>query len=138
MHRWLFVFLFLLNLRRSSCPDLPTYLLTKYGNNIRQTYRRLETSLRRKHKAVCDQEFLLYCQFNDVLPNFVKFKLYRSSLYHTSFYGDATRDLLQLEIRSKDRLVDHHSKSSQRLYETLKSTLSFHLTYAGSFILCLV
>ena len=125
MYKWLFVLLFLLNLRRSSCPDLPTYLLTKYGNNIRQTYRRLETSLRRKHKAVCDQEFLLYCQFNDVLPNFVKFKLYRSSLYHTSFYGDATRDLLQLEIRSKDRLVDHHSKSSQRLYETLKSTLSF-------------
>ena len=123
--RWLFVILFLLNLRRTSCPDLPTYLATKYGNHVRQTYRHLETSLRRKHKALCDLEFLLYCQLNDIVPNFVKFRLYKSSLYHTAFYRDSTRELLQLEIRSKERLVDQHTSTSQRLFDTLKSTLSF-------------
>ena len=115
----------MLNLRRRSCPDLPTYLRTKYGNHLLRTYRQLETSLRRKQKALCDQEFLLYCQLNDVVPNFVKFKLYKSTLYNTVFYRESTRELLQLEIKSKDKLIDKHTSTSQRLLDTLESTVSF-------------
>ena len=81
----LFVLLFLYRIRRSRCQNLPEYLRQKYGQQTLLSYRRLETTVKKQRKADLDSEFLLYCQVNHVIPNFIKFKLYRQSLHHSFF-----------------------------------------------------
>ena len=124
MLRWLFSVLFLLNLRRSSCPNLPAYIRTKYGLQTLRSYRHLETSQRRYLKAQLDLDFLLYCNLNNIIPNFIKFKVYRASLYHTEFYRDSTQRLLNIEITHKEKLISKHKKKSESLSNAIKSTIS--------------
>ena len=124
MLRWLFSILFILNLRRSRCPDLPVYLRNKYGQQILRTYRHLETSLKRSQKAQLDLDFLLYCRLNNITPNFVKFKVYRASLYHSEFYHDATRQLLDIEVKCKEKLITKHKDTCNSLFNVLQNTVS--------------
>ena len=119
----LFVLLFLLRIRRSRCRNPPEYLRAKYGHPTLLTYRRLETSLRKQKNADLDLEFLLYCQLNHVIPNFIKFKLYRQSLHHSVFYQEATEKLLNMEIQYKERLFRKH-QTSVKLFECLRNSLS--------------
>ena len=125
MLRWLFSILFILNLRRSRCPNLPVYLRNKYGQATLRTYRHLETALKRSQKAQLDLDFLLYCRLNNITPNFVKFKVYRASLYHSEFYHEATRQLLDIEIKSKEKLIIKHKNTCNSLFNVIRDTVSF-------------
>ena len=121
----LFVLLFLFRVRRSRCQNLPEYLRVKYGHATLLSYRRLETSLRKQKKADLDLEFLLYCKLNNVVPNFIKFKLYRRSLHHSVFYHEATEKLLDMEIRYKERLAKKHEQTTVKLFNVLCNSLTF-------------
>ena len=71
-----------------------------------------------------DLDFLQYCSLNNIVPNFIKFKLYRSSLYHTQLYSDTTRQLLQMEIKLKEKQVDKQLKSYEHMYQLICNNLS--------------
>ena len=97
----LLALLFLVKIRLSRSDNVHDYLRRKYNGSTIKDYRRLESSTKKLKKAELDHEFLLYCKMSNVTPNFIKFKLYRSSLYNTDFYRSATETLLDMEIKTK-------------------------------------
>ena len=125
MHRLLFVLLFLIRIRLARSQNFPEYVRVRYGQPTLLSYRRLESSLRKQRKAELDSEFLLYCQVNNVIPNFLKFKLYRQSLHHSVFYHEATSKLLEMEIRYKTELCNKHKYAVDSLFASLCNSLSF-------------
>ena len=125
MYHLLFVLLFIIRIRLSRCHHFPQYLRERYGQHVLQSYRRLESLLKKHRKAELDLDFLLYCEMNNVIPNFLKFKLYRQSLHHTVFYHETTEKLLTMEIRYKEKLVKKHKQAVDLLFESLCNSLSF-------------
>ena len=114
-----------MKLKFSRNENIAAYLRHKYGGPVLLSYRRLESSTRKWKKAKLDHDFLLYCKMSDIVPNFVKFKLYRSSLYNSDFYKSATRTLLDLEIDVKVKSVNRLSKSVSAFSAALCNSLSF-------------
>lgn len=114
--RRLMTILFLTRIRLSSSRHVADYLRRKYDGPTLRTYRQLESSSKKLEKAQLDYDFLLYCKLNNIVPNFVKFKIYRRSLYNSEFYKDACLNLLDMEIAFK-------SKAYKRL-ESRVSSLS--------------
>ena len=118
-------FLFSLKCRlASSDNNVIGYIRRKYDASVLYNYRRLESSTRRLRKAQLDYDFLLYCKMGNIIPNFVKFKLYRSSLYNTDFYKDATMSLLELEIDFKCKAIKRLQVTVNSLSQTLFQSLS--------------
>ena len=103
--RYLFATLFLLYLRLARRETIGDYLRRKYDVATLQSFRRLESASRKLKKAQLDEDFLLYCSLNNIVPNFVKFKLYRASLYDSDFYTAACRSLLDLEMKHKAKFI---------------------------------
>ena len=76
----------------------------KYGSGVLYIYRRYEKNQLKLKKTALDLEFLRTCMANHVFPNFIRFKLFRSSLYKSHFYRRAQEDLLCIEINHKENL----------------------------------
>ena len=123
--RYLFATLFLLYLRLARRETIGDYLRRKYGVAILQSFRRLESTSRKLKKAKLDEDFLLYCSLNNIVPNFVKFKLYRSSLYDSDFYTAACRSLLDIELRHKAKNISRLETKVSSLCEDFYCNLSF-------------
>ena len=66
-----------------------------------------------------------YCKCNHVIPNFIKFKLFRKSLYNSEFYQQAVLDLLEIEINHKNRKSHCLSQRVQDLDLRLRDVLGF-------------
>ena len=97
--------LFLLKLRHYRSNNVTNYLRRKYDGSTLRNYRRLESSMKKLRKAQLDLDFLLYCKTGSIIPNFIKFKLYRVSLYSTEFYKSTTQSLLDIEIDFKNKSI---------------------------------
>ena len=102
-----------------------TFIRRRYGEDLLTSCRSLEKVTRRQRKAELDLHFLQYCRLNDIVPNFVKFKLYKSSLYQTHFYDDATKKLLDMEISYKHRCVKKLTDQMNNLLVSVTGKLSF-------------
>ena len=121
-----FVLLFLLHVRLARCHNFPEYLWVRYGNQTLPSYRGLGTSLKKQRKAELDSEFLLYCQINNVFPNFIKFKLYWESLHHSVLYKDTTAKLLEIKILYITRRdCPKNKQNTETLFRFLCNLLSF-------------
>ncbi len=101
------------------------YLRRKYDVATLSSHRLLERKLRKLKKAQLDLNFLLTCKLNNVVPNFLKFKLYKSSLYNSDFYHDSVLYLLNLEITSKEKSIAHLNIDALRLEKALTQSLTF-------------
>ena len=112
----LLTILFIVKLKLTRSENVTTYLRRLYDGSTLRTYRRLESSTKKWKKAQLDYDFLLYCKMSNIVPNFIKFKLYRSSLYSSEFYKSCTQSLLDIEI-------DFKTKATKRLKLSV-STLS--------------
>ena len=123
MIRFLLSILFLFKLKLTRGNNVTTYLRRKYDGLTLRNYRRLESSMKKLRKAQLDHDFLLYCKMGSIIPNFVKFRLYRSSLYSTEFYKNTTESLLEMEIEFKSKNVNRLntvvSSNSTALYDTI-------------------
>ena len=117
--------LFILKCKFSRNYNLGDYIRRKYDGSTLQNYRRLESSTRKWKKAQLDYEFLLYCRMCNIVPNFIKFKLYRSSLYNSEFYRSSTESLLNLEIDFKNKVIKRLGLTVSSLTATLYDSLSF-------------
>ena len=62
---------------------------------------------------------------SNVIPNFVKFKLYRSSLYNSQFYQSSTKSLLDIEINFKNKCVKRLEQQVLSLSTSFYDSLSF-------------
>ena len=123
--RILFVILFLLRVRLQGHNSFHTFIRRRYGNDLLSSCRTLERTTRRLRKAELDLHFLQYCRLNNVVPNFVKFKLYKASLYQTHFYEDATKNLLNMEINYKQKNVNKLNDLMNTLFDSVIEKLSF-------------
>ena len=123
MIQGLFAILFIIKLKLSRSETITSYIQRKYDVSTLRLYRHLESSKKKWEKAKLDHEFLLYCKMSNIVPNFIKFKLYRSSLYNSDFYRSATQSLLDTEInfklKSVNRLKGLVSSFSTSLFNTL-------------------
>ena len=114
MQTRLLVLLFIIKLKFSRNESVAHYVRRKYDGPTLRAYRRLESTTKKWRKAELDYDFLLYCKLSDIVPNFVKFKLFRTSLYNSEFYKETTNRLLDLEI-------DHKFKSIGKLKAVVTS-----------------
>ena len=124
MFRSLLVILFLLRIKLSRSAHTADYLRRKYDGYTLRLYRRLESSTKKWKKAQLDQDFLMYCKMNNIMPNFVKFKLYRASLYSSEFYKSSCLSLLNIELNLKSKAITRLKSSVTSLSNTLYSALS--------------
>src|SRR5215469_1490602 len=105
---WIVLFLFKLKFKKNE--TFKSYLSRKHGEDTVRSFRRVEALKRRLLKAELDLEFLTYCEVNNIIPNFINFKLYRKSLYQSEFYRSSVKRLLDLEIRFKSKRVEKLKK----------------------------
>ena len=120
----LLAILFIIKLKLSRSRNLPNYIRQKYDGNTLRIYRHLESSIKKWKKAELDHDFLLYCKMSNIVPNFIKFKLYRSSLYNSDFYKSATQSLLDIEINFKTKSITKLKSSVLSLSDSLYDELS--------------
>ena len=117
--------LFLIKLRFNRNRNFHDYVKEKYGGTAIRNIRKLEESEKKLAKARLDRDFLLTCKSNNCVPKFLKFKLYRKSLYNSEFYRNAIATLLDTEINFKSKRIKLLSSKTEQLNKCLKSTLSF-------------
>ena len=117
--------LFIIKLRLSRSRNLQTYIRSKYGGSTLKLYRKAEAFSKKSTKAQLDKEFLLTCKMNKIVPNFVKFKLYRKSLYSSDFYKTAIETLLDNEIKYKDKHFKSVTNAHSLQMTNLKNSVSY-------------
>ena len=104
---WLVLALqFIIKLRFPENKSTSDIITRRYGRNAWLLIRKWELALRRWEKAKLDAIFLERCVLYNVTPKFVKFKLYKSSLYKKKFYKDWQTFLLRNELVSKNESVN--------------------------------
>ena len=124
LQSFFYAVLFLLRLQFRRFPHFHELVRRRYGGELLSQCRKLESYSKKLEKAKLDLEYLQYCTLNNISPNFVKFKLYKSQLYYSQFYADATKKLLNLEITSKEKLIVLHSSTVDSLKLHIFSVLS--------------
>ena len=121
----LLAILFLLRIKLSRSDHVADYLRRKYDGPTLKLYRRLESSAKKLEKARLDSEFLMYCGLNNIIPNFIKFKVYRKSLYCSNFYKDTCQNLLNIELNFKSKAVKRLQSLVSALSASFYPSLSF-------------
>ena len=116
--------IFLLRLHCGAIVNVINYIATTYGEEGRKLLRRYENHSRRLEKAKLDLSFLIKCKVYNVFPRFLKFKLYRKSLYSTPCYKSIQSKLLNNEINFKKRSIQKLSTVNNQIYDNIKSTYS--------------
>ena len=105
------VFLFLIRLRFPQNESLFTTIRRRYGAETTKDLRKWERAAKQLMKAELDEELLLRCHTECVVPKFLKFKIYRENLRNSPAYKDCQQVLLRNEIdykrRIKRRLSEH-------------------------------
>ena len=91
------------------------YLQRSYDASVLTSYKQLETTARKLRKTDLDIRLLYTCKMNKIVPNFVKFKLYKKSLYASKFYQDATQEInfkekQSIRLESKFTQLEHSLK----------------------------
>ena len=104
---WLVLALqFIIKLRFPENESTSDIITRRYGRNTWLLIRKWELALRRWEKARLDATFLERCLLYNVTPKFVRFKLYKSSLYKKKFYRDWQNFLLRNELALKNESVN--------------------------------
>ena len=74
-----------------------------------------------------DIRFLVKYQNENIIPNFLKFRLANKNLQNSDTYGKCQQSVLQIEINDKKS----HLKSLQNEFNRLRSDLQFRLNCIG-------
>ena len=92
--------LFILRIRFPKDQSLVYTIRRRYGNNTVKTLRKYEKLDYKNRKAKLDLDFLQTCQNNNVMPNFLHFKLANKSLKTSEAYRNCQNQLLIAEIQA--------------------------------------
>ena len=121
---------FILSLVKNFVPNPISYIKNNYGHQQVKVYRKFLTESSKLQKCKLDLLFLTKCKTYDVIPKFLRFKLYRKSLQSQQFYKSWQVKLLDQEIVNKkqqisslqDRLLDTEASVRQN-FRLLDQTL---------------
>ena len=99
IHVAVFVFLFLARVRFPKSKSIAEVIRSRYSENTVKRIRKLEKLDYPLHKADLDLQFL--CKCDDVIPDFLNFRLVNSHLQYASTYRLCQLNLLREEIHRK-------------------------------------
>jgi len=118
------VLLFLLKIRFPKNRPISNILKERYGVPLLQKFRSLEKTTKKLDKAKCDDEFLQSCLAYNVIPRFLRIKLYRRSLETSSLCKSWQMKMLRKEISSKQRTINEIQSKIDSLLNDIKSVMS--------------
>ena len=119
------VLLCLIGLRFPRNKSVAAVITERYGRPVLNLYRSLERQDYKIRKVQCDLLFLKCCQSQDLVPNFLKFKLPNRNLHHSSSYRKCQKDLLASEIRCKTRTLRNGQLRKEQLSTQLRSAVYY-------------
>ena len=90
-------------------------VIRKLSNNCLQLFRKLEKAYKTLIKTNADLQFLIFCLNNQMLPNFVNFKLYDVTAQHDESTIKFKRQLLEREIEKKKEEHRNETKDLGKL-----------------------
>jgi hypothetical protein len=108
----------------------------RFGITALKIYRKLQNTSKRGIKCKLDIEFLTKCKTYNVLPNFTKFKLYRSEIEKTHQYRKWRLKLLNNEIKSKvkrlkelNRITEETRNNLDSIFDSNPSLVNYFCKY---------
>ena len=101
-----FVLLFIIRLRFPRNKPISTIIRNRYGDRTLQTFRKYERTTKQLNKLLLDREFLEACLHHEIIPKFLRLKLYRKSLEFSPVYKSWQLKMLKQEIRYKTKGYD--------------------------------
>ena len=119
------VLLFLIRLRFPKGKSISEIISTRYGRPTLQRFRDAEKNCFRTNKLELDINFLNVCKDYEVIPKFIKFKVYNRSFQYTRTYRSWQFKLLDIEISSQKKKLRKCKADYETALQDLKSILSF-------------
>ena len=119
------VFIFLLRLRFPRNQPIIQVIERRYGRRLVILYRKYERLCKKFNKCQCDISFLKICKSYNIVPKFLRFKLYKRNLYDSKLYKQYQFKLLQSELNSKQKLSRTLNCQIDLVRDELKSVLSY-------------
>ena len=96
-----YVILFIIKCRFPANKSIADIIRGRYDENTLQKVRRLEKLDYKLRKCDLDIEFLKICADNNLVPNFLKFKVTNTALKNSKAYRSCQTRLLQQELSNK-------------------------------------
>ena len=119
-----YVLLFVIKCRFPSNKSVADIIRERYDEGTLAKIRRLEKLDYKHRKCELDVEFLQICFENNLVPNFLKFKVTNSSLKDSKAYRDCQAKLLKQELSNKKSLRRTNFNELKRLKNELVRHLS--------------
>ena len=95
----------------------------RYSGDVLKAVRKFEKIDYKLRKAKLDISFLVKCQNENIVSNFLKFRLANKNLQNSVTYRKCQQNLLQTEINNKKS----HLRTLQNEFNRLRSDLQFKL-----------
>ena len=124
IHVAVFVFLFLARVWFPKSKSIVEVIRSRYSENTVKRIRKLEKLDYRLRKAELDLQFLCKCDDNNIIPNFLNFRLANSHLKYSSTYRLCQLNLSREEIRQKKSTLRNLQKEFSSLKVSLQNELS--------------
>ena len=119
------VLLFLLRVRFSGNKSIGSSVFSRYGPETHQIFRSMEKNSRKLNKNKCDLEFLHTCAAYNVIPKFLRIKLYRRNLENGEKHQEYLRYRLEAEINCKKRFIQRLQIALEDDKHSLKGRVSW-------------
>ena len=125
MFAYALVLLFLIRIRFPRNTPINEIIIRRYGRPVLQQYRSVEKNYFKMRKLEDDIRFLNLCKDYNIIPKFLKFKVYNVRLYTTKLYRSWLFKLLDTEIRNQSKKL----KNCVNVYESTMNELKVVLSY---------
>ena len=116
---------FILKIRFPQTKSIANIIRHRYDEQTLHKLRQYEKHSKRLIKNRADQRFLHACKAYDVVPKFLRFKLYKDNLYPTDLYRNYQRTLLDNEITDKQKQEKIIIRDVEKSTTSLTSALSY-------------
>ena len=117
------VFLFLARIRFPKNESISSIVRKRYSGEVLKVIRKFEKVDYKLRKAKLDISFLVKCQNENIIPNFLKFCLANKNLQKFCYLQKCQQSLLQTEIDNKKL----HLTTFQNEFNRLSNKLQFKL-----------
>ena len=118
-----FSFLFFARIRFPKNESISSIVRKRYSGEVLKVIRKFEKVDYKLRKAKLDISFLVKCQNENIIPNFLKFRLANKNLQNSVTYKKCQRSLLQTEIDNKKS----HLRTLQNEFNGFCNELQFKL-----------
>ena len=119
-----YVLLFVIKCRFPGNKSVADIIRGRYDEGTLAKIRRIEKLDFKLRKCELDVEFLQICLDNNLVPNFLKFKVTNSSLKNSKAYRDCQVKLLRQELSNKKSLRRTNLNELKRLKDEVVRVLS--------------